>query len=258
MAAHNDMVPVSFFMNPITPAKNKGGRPAGSKTRPDAPSKLKKAAALSQAATFADLSAAPPIIKPDAARPDSDLFGSTPDFEKGAPVGDTSAFEPEITHLPETEDLPGGIKTEEPPAAAVQVENPELQRPLATMLWDSIIGVAAVVIGVFWYPRPVGKNVEKGEIPFDEREMVISAFCKYFHAIGMSMLSPVQELWAAIGVYCVPRLGLTIKWAKDKFFKKAKPADIPQPPGGDSRTAKTETSAQPPLRGGTSGVEPGQ
>jgi hypothetical protein len=99
-----------------------------------------------------------------------------------------------------------------------------------------------MMIGFFWYPRPCGTDAAKGEIPYDEREMVISAFCKYFHSIGMKALSPVQELWLAIGAYCSPRLVLTVRWFKAKFAKK-KPAPEKPPVAGDNRFAENAKPA---------------
>ena len=111
-----------------------------------------------------------------------------------------------------------------------------------------------MMIGVFWYPRPCGSATAKGEIPYDEREMVISAFCKYFQSIGMKALSPVQELWLAIGAYCSPRLVLTVQWFKTKFAKK-KPAPEKPPVAGDNRFAENAAPASSSTATKTAAIE---
>ncbi len=111
------------------------------------------------------------------------------------------------------------------------------------MIWDSAVGLLAAIIGVFWFPRKMGKNTEAGEIPYDEREMVISAFCKYFASIGLTVLTPLQELYMAIFAYSAPRLNLTFQWIKLRFMKKAKPAQETPPP--DNRTPPAQPAPTP-------------
>lgn len=241
--------------------KNKGGRPKGSKTRPDAPSKLKKLHAVRDskghfipATTQAVGTTAAPAdnpmtggaaTKPAASpetRPDTELFGETPDFEKkqlpGLPDGN-----PENAESTGTSDQSGtadqsGAGDEKPPEPESTAES---QRPLATVCWDTIVQLLAMTIGTFWFPRKVGDNAAAGEIPFDEREMVITAFCEYFHSVGVAILSPVQKLWLAILAYSMPRLGMTMQWLKTKFAKKKK---VEPKNENDARFAKTEKPAE--------------
>ncbi len=207
---------------PAGNAQKKKGRPTGSKTRPDAPSKLARAA-LNPTPPQPQPQAPPLNPQPgsNASRPDTDLFGSVP------PPGN-SEQEAE-TEFPPEDETP---KNE---------SQPEDHRPIATMIWDSAIGLLCAIMGLFWLPRKMGKNVEAGEIPYDEREMVIGAFCKYFASIGMTILSPAQELYMAIFAYCAPRLNLTFQWIKMRFMKKAKPAQDTPPP--DNRMPGKETPA---------------
>jgi hypothetical protein len=153
-----------------------------------------------------------------------------PPPDEGLPP-DESELPPEETETPKNE------------------SQPEDHRPISTMIWDSAIGLLCGIMGLFWLPRKMGKNIEAGEIPYDEREMVISAFCKYFASIGMTILTPAQELYMAIFAYCAPRLNLTFQWIKLRFMKKAKPAQETPPP--DNRMPgdppkQPENPGQPP------------
>jgi hypothetical protein len=223
----------AFLPNQITPKaatlvapKKLIGRPPGSKTRLDAPSKLAAAARNSQTPFQPQTQTQIPPVS-GASRPDTDLFGN----EKPSP-GETP---------------PDGEKSFFPPDEEINVKKdesePEDHRPVATMIWDTIIGLFTAIIGAFWLPRKMGKNIEAGEIPYDEREMVISAFCQYFASIGMAVLSPLQMLYMAIFTYCVPRLKMTFDWIKLRFMKKAKPAATQ--PEKDNRMPQTETPPNP-------------
>ena len=233
--------------------KKKGGRPKGSKTRPDAPSKLARAAKLHAvrdakghfipAAHAAGAPVAAPATNPVASpavptpasaetRPDTELFGAVPDFDKkllpGQPDGSAENAESPHAETAAPENETGSNET--PPETETTAES---QRPLATVLWDTIIQILVMTVGSFWYPRKVGTDVAAGETPFDEREMVITAFCEYFHAVGVAVLTPVQKLWLAILAYSMPRLGMTVNWLKARFAKKKKTP----PPATDSRFA---------------------
>lgn len=202
---------------PVPPWQQPGkkwGRPVGSKTRPDAPSKLKRAGTQQ---TPPD-NQTPPTQQtppPSGSRPDSDLFGTVPPPDDGSP--------PDENEFPKEEET-------------ASESNPEDHRPLSTMIFDSVVGIFATIIGVFWLPRKVGRNAEAGEIAYDEKEMVVSAVCKYFASIGMTILTPAQEMYMAIFAYCAPRLNLTFQWIRLKFMKKAKAAPMDQtPPAADTR-----------------------
>ena len=225
----------------IVPGARKKGRPPGSKTRADAPSKQaatqKKIAELKSQAEQLGLNvnaapAAPAAPAPAVSLPDSDLFGATPDFARPAEHFAEGAPGPENDPETETEYIPPDD------AKAAPEGNPESQRPLASMIWDSIVNALAVFIGNFWFPRKQGDNLQAGEIPYDEREMVIVAWCKYLHAVGMSILSPGQELGLAIANYCLPRLFATLAILKEKFGKKKKADFVPDP--NDLRYAKPD------------------
>ena len=231
--------------------KNKGGRPKGSKTRPDAPSKLKKLHAqrdakghfipavppspVSPATPPSPVSPAtppPPPPPPAAVTPDSSIFGTVPDFDNpppGAlpPEAETPAGGP-------TPDPAAGGPAPEPEAAPVEPEaTAESHRPLALTLFNTIVALLASIMGEFWYPRKVGHDHANGEIPFDEGEMVVTAICEYFQTLGMAVLTPAQKLWLAILAYTTPRLGFIINWCKTQFFKrKTKPVQT----GPDPRT----------------------
>ena len=223
---------------PTPPRKR--GRPPGSKTRADAPSKLKSKSAPVRDAAGHFLPApaaapepaaapAPAAPAPTASAPDTDLFGAVPEFAGEAM--DTGA-----APTPGAEPTPGTDPT--PDAEPAPDAGPESQRSLATVCWDGIVGLLASFIGAFWHPRKMGPDAAAGEIPFDEREMVISAFMDYFHSIGLKVLTPAQKLWLAILAYATPRLRLTIIWLKEKFKKKPKPANVTETK--DNRMPATE------------------
>lgn len=215
---------------PPKPPGKKIGRPLGAKTRPDAPSKLAAQARRSQTETFSD----PPKTAPASggARPDTEIFGET-------------KLPPENELPPKSEsDLPPDDESGRPEK---NESKPEDHRAVSTMVWDSIVGLLCAFVGKFWLPRKYvadGARPEQGEIPYDEREMVITAFCRYFASIGMAAMSPLQELCMAIFVYATPRLRLTLEFLKMRFMKKAKPG-APQPAGGDPRVPKTEKTNPP-------------
>jgi hypothetical protein len=229
---------------PTFPSGKRIGRPPGSKTRPDAPSKLKGQLLTRQAGLPTGQAGLP---TGQAGLPDTDLFGKTPNFERPPEhfAGDGNGPEPspmdesippqDAEYIPPDE-LPNGAPPE-PKSTA------ESQRPLASMLWDSIINFLAVMVGPFWFPRKQGSNATAGEVPFDERGMVIDALCEYLHSIGMLLLSPGQKLGLAIANYSMPRLFLTIAVLKEKFGKhKAKPGN----PANDARFPKDDLKSANP------------
>jgi hypothetical protein len=222
------------LVTPKPKPKHPGGRPTGSKTRPDAPSKLAKLSKLVELARQAKAPATPTATPPpETSRPDSDLFGKPPSFERELPPDDSApglAGEPTAGETPPEETAPDAA---------------ESHRALSMVIWDSIVGMLSIMIGPFWQPRKVGGNASAGEIPYDERQMVIDAFCKYFAAVGMAILSPVQELWLSIGAYASPRLVLTLMWLKARFSKKGKGGENPNP-ANDPRFAETKKEPEKP------------
>jgi hypothetical protein len=208
---------------PETPTRNKGGRPPGKKTRWDAPSMVaKRLQQAEQAAAKGE------------ARPDTDIFGTTSGFTDD---------EPEIANTGENPKSDFFTRDEQP--GETTPVNPEVHRPIAEMIWDSIILMLCMFIGAFWQPRKVGSNMQNNEIPFDERKMVIDAFCEYLASLGMIVLSPLQKLWLAIGAYSMPRLFLTINVLKEKFFKKKQAPAQPANPANDPRFAPSGKTADP-------------
>jgi hypothetical protein len=270
MAAHNASCN-GFFMASLAqnklesllvkPGRRKIGRPPGSKTRPDAPSKI---ARLQRDASGHFLPKNPPAPPPDArlvsnpappvtpapapaaapveARPDTELFGATPKFDGEAPP-DSGA--PDLGGAAEDDFHSTAPRADEaPPVDAPAVETPEDQRPLCEALFSMVVQILAMFFGPFWFPRKKGSDAAAGEVPFDEKEMVVEKLCKYFHSVGMAVLTPLQDLWLAIGLYCAPRIGLTFVILKNKFGKKksANPPDAP----GDTRFAKSDVPPEKP------------
>ena len=231
-----------------------GGRPKGSKTRPDAPSAIAARLRREQREREAlekELKRPLPIpprpvqspksnVQSPAApesKPDTELFGRTPDFESHTPP-ETFAPEAESAGTPPTDGTPPEAGT--PATPVPEVQTAEMHRPLAQTIFDTSTGVLGMVMGAFWHPRKKGDNAASGEIPYDEREMVVTALCEYFHEIGLAVMTPAQKMWLAVAAYVSPRLLFILTWFQLKFAKK-KPAPPAQPPGGDPRAAKTET-----------------
>jgi len=175
---------------------------------------------------------------------DQQIFGATPDFDNPPPDFTTAGGSEPGADQTSGEASDGGAEASDgeytPPP-----DNPDNHRPLAMFIWDTIIAFMATLVGDFWLPRPVGSDASAGELPYDERENVLQAFCKYFVSIGMVFLTPIQELWLAIGAYCAPRLLGTIQFLKATFFKK-KPKPVNQTET-DTRQAKTETVTPEPV-----------
>lgn len=216
--------PGQIPVNP--PAPNKGGRPKGSKTRPDAPSMIAKREKLATVQPPSD----------GTVHTDTEIFGDI-----------TIEQEPPNEHQTHNayEATPGN---EPPPETQTEIPHvapdAESQRPIAEMIWDTIVGLMATFVGSFWLPRKVGNDPQKGEIPYDERDMVVKAFCVWLASIGMMALTPLQNLWMAIAAYSMPRMFATITVLKSWFAKKAKPA-APQA-GNDPRFAKSSPTEKPP------------
>ena len=274
----------------ITLKQNKRqGRPPGSKTRADSPRMLRKAARALRlerevTAKMARRNAPPvpanpptaspaavvttPIVPPVSvtsieARSDVELFGSVKLPPENRPRIKTELPETDLNDETNAKTNPDGnaagasgspqnesglLPEEEAKAAGSTAEE---HRGFATIIWDSIVGLFAMIIGAFWFPRKVGKNAQAGEIPYDEREVVISAWCKYFESIGLKALTPLQELFYVIGMYCLPRLRATFEVIRFKFMKKAKPApaqpatDTRMPPPPDTAPAPAKTPENP-------------
>jgi hypothetical protein len=228
--------PVALLTDaPETPPTKKTGRPAGRKTRWDAPSMVAKR-----------LKAAEEAAAKGEARPDTDIFGTASGFTDEPEETENTGETPKSDFFTR-DDQPGAGHNGE---QATPV-NPEVHRPVAEMIWDSIILMLSMFIGAFWQPRKVGSNMQNNEIPFDERKMVIDAFCEYLASLGMIVLSPVQKLWLAIGAYAMPRLFLTINVLKEKFFKRKQPAQQPANPVNDPRfpqNPKPASNKQPEVK----------
>lgn len=144
-------------------------------------------------------------------------------------------------------------KPEPGPAAAAPGTDPapnasaasENNRSVATMIFQTFAQLLASIFGPFWLPRKVGNNLAAGEIPFDEAESVIQALTNYFKETGMMILSPLQQLYFAIGAYGLPRVPLTLKAWREKFRRKA-PAAPPTAPGPESARAPEKPAPAAP------------
>jgi hypothetical protein len=92
---------------------------------------------------------------------------------------------------------------------------------MAGMCFDSVIVLFCILFGDFWQPKTA-----------DERKMVIGAIVAYFDSIVAPVLTPLQNLWMAIGFYCMPRIPQSLKkiwaWWKARGKKKPEPETEPR------------------------------
>jgi len=174
-----------------------------------------------------------PSIPP--AKPDTTLFGEHARTPK-----------PDATPPPSSTPPPKPDEPKKEPEPASHAE-PINHRPLAEMAFAMWTQIFAMMFGDFWFPRRVGHDVSKGEIPFDEREPVVSALVGYMNFVGMVVLTPLQNLWLAIAGYSLPRLGATFQAIKHRYWKKtptktatAAPNTEQRAPAGETVDIKTE------------------
>lgn len=223
----------------------KTGRPKGSKSIPRAvrlrrelDEEEKKAALKGKSMETKTVAAAPvpppppaPSLTPLAS--DKELFGNTPSFDRPPEnfMGDRNGPNPSPIPPPSSDFAPAGDTPifDSPPQPEPEPQpeakpDSESHRPFASMIWDSVVNLLAVMVGPFWQPRKIGGNAAAGEIPYDERDVVILSLCKYLHHVGMIMLSPGQELSLAIANYSMPRIFATIAVLKSRIGKRRKPA----------------------------------
>ena len=264
-------------------SKRKRGRPPGSKTRPDAPSKIKigqrksplaglkppgrdakghfiRAGNDAAPAQNPPAESSPPVNEPGVApaqggtppaQNDTAIFGDTPlppENDQSQTIGADPETGSGDSGLGSGENSNGPDPRPQTPDASA---DPDSHRPLGEMIFNTITSLLATFIGKFWLPRPVGKNAEAGEIPYDEKEMVVGSICRYFAHIGLALLTPLQEMQMAVAVYCAPRLMGTVIWLKSIFAKKMKPAEKPvndprmAPSGNSEPTPKPSQPVSP-------------
>jgi hypothetical protein len=253
------------FKNPnIVRTGKRRGRPPGSKTRPDAPSKLKQAAIASQkqneppkiaSAPSANSGQAAPPANSGQAAPDTELFGDIkPATDIPVNVGNESIIPDESPLAGNTEgsaSSPHAGSASSPhdgsassphdrsgePAPEPKASDAEAQRPLVSLAVDSVLNFLATFVGAFWHPRPVGND--EGQVPYDERERLIVSGCRWFASMAIEALSPAQAFAMECFNYSLPRLKQTYDWFKLRFMKKAKPTAQPGQQVNDPRMAGT-------------------
>lgn len=239
--------------------KRKPGRPAGSKTRADAPSR-QKLAVKNSGVVPAPRAPRPSEIKPSpqnvsqivetksviaaekpATQSDETLFGSIKS-PAGKPAESASESyvpndggEPVISENTAGAGPDGGENSNgmggdgpanEPEPVKPKPEDSEAQRPLVTVIIDSVLGFLATMIGKFWHPRPIGNG--DGQCPYDERERLIASGSTWFASMAIALLTPGQMFATECFNYTMPRLKDTFEWARLKFMKRAKPAAPPR------------------------------
>jgi hypothetical protein len=256
--AHNaEKTPVeSEVIHPTQPVvqKSKGGRPAGSKDKiprkkkfhhPLVPQQIQQQFPPKNTSSLrADLPSSPP--SPSSSMPetgtkiesDSKLFGNLPKEEFKA-----NAENPKTAPEPEKPFGDGTGKPNGEDEAKKDGMSDEEQRNFCGMVFDLVTSILAGIIGAFWLPRPVGKDIRNGELPYDERKMVTDSLLRYLQQAGNLVITPLQQLWLALGLYCAPRLILSYNWFRSLFAKKVNTRPAPTP--GDTRMPGNGEAAKP-------------
>jgi hypothetical protein len=187
------------------------------------------------------------------------------------PIKSSVAAEPEIklTTKPDTEFFPSGSPpkpAESDPAAQPFGDLPPLNAPkvepekkpdetpmnsaeadqIASMIWGAELNLCQAIFGAKMMPRKYvkeGADPAKGEVPFDESEMVRGAWKEYLISLGLIILSPLKKLWLAHAFYFVPRLGIVIGAIKNRFKKKSD--QTPASPASEKAREETRSATQP-------------
>jgi hypothetical protein len=126
---------------------------------------------------------------------------------------------------PDFSDLPKGDGPGSPGEQAKEPSESEIlmaYERLAVMFWDSIIRLLAALLGEFLLPKTP-----------DERKMVIDAIVLWLKATAFAAITPIQNLWFAIGFYALPRMPASIQkithWWKTRKQKRGKGPEPEQP-----------------------------
>lgn len=220
----------------------KGGRPAGAKTRADSPRLIAYKAKLIREGKAIPEHLRDTPVAPDVAQQfnqtmaDTQIFGDQP--------------EPQPSANPNTENPNPGAEsaknaTPPPEPEKTKPADPSAYIEMAGMIWDTIIAFLVGIMGRFWLPRPMGSDAAKGQIPYDERNLVVSSFAKYLASISSAVITPLQEFCCAIFLYCAPRINEIVIWFKAKTAKPTQTVADSRNPSGASQAAKPQT-AQPP------------
>jgi hypothetical protein len=108
---------------------------------------------------------------------------------------------------------------------------------MAAMGFDGAVTLFVLLFGDFWNPRT-------GE----ERKMVVGAIVLYMKSTLMQVLTPLEEMWMAIGLYCLPRVPKTfqivIAWFKSRK-KKKEPINVDAKVETESPKAEAQPHPQP-------------
>ena len=262
---------VSKASSNLKPVK-KGGRPKGKKDSKPRNLKHKRfknrekiAAPVSELAASTAVPA--PIIAPSPAPAaqleniatvsDSKIFnhGSPPEPKPG-PGGDKN-FDPgqNVNGGPGPAPAPGPGE-EIPPLnePAAESEKPSPSTPdkaldpqmLAELVWGMELNLMAAIFGKPMLPRKyvnpamAQPDLSAGELPYDEGEMVRSAWVDYLSSLGLIVLSPLKALYLAHVVYLIPRMIVLVQGVRGWFRKKT-----PQNNGGESEAKKSNQKPEP-------------
>jgi hypothetical protein len=239
------------------PPKRKG-RPPGSKTRPDAPSKLKQAQAHggivqpsrsprpSEIKTPMNNEVIPATATATETKSDTEIFGGIKPATDPVVNQGTDSVIPDSPVNPGATDQaqpgnPGDAgsgtdESESKPPPEPKTDDAEAQRPLVSLCIDATLNTLAAAIGPFWYPRPVG--TAPGMVSYDERDRLVKSGCRWFASMAIEALTPAQEFAMECFNYSLPRMKETFEWIKTNFFKKKKKEEKTQGETVDIKTTK--------------------
>ena len=256
---------VTFPVKKIVPAvKSKAGRkPGQADTKPR---QFKHPRFKKKVSNGNPESLNPSITEPTSATPpsgeialsskiDTEIFThGSPPKPAAAPAGDPAKtvsgdpnFDP-AQNLPPLNEAPPKVDPggEAGPKTPDKMADPTA---ISMMIWGMELNLMGMMFGPEMFPRKFvkdGADPSRGELPYDEGEMVRSAWFDYLVGLGVVIFSPLKALWLAHAMYLTPRVGFVIRAIKGKFGKKKNSgAESPASPAGNKSTPETTAPAQP-------------
>lgn len=172
-----------------------------------------------------EASAPAPAPLPEAAK-EPEQIPQPKEEVKTAPENPQSGA-PDFSDLPKS-DGTGGPQpgNESQPKEPTAEEVKTAYTRMAEMFFAGFVNLLSAIFGDFWLPR----NAE-------EMRMVTGAIVDYFNSIAIAAFTPLENLWMAVGMYCMPRLPKTaekiVSWWKGR---KGKRRPAPQPENTEKKS----------------------
>lgn len=162
-----------------------------------------------------------------------------------APAPDAAGSNPSDEAPPLNE--PGPEMPKAAPATPDKTIDPNV---LANLVWGMELSLMSAIFGREMMPRKFvnpasgqAPDLAAGELPYDESEMVRSAWVDYLISLGVVVLSPLKALYLAHAAYLLPRMIFLVRGVRGWFSKKTRQttsakspeAEKPQTPGQENR-----------------------